>query len=204
MFEIVQNNLNQQFPNPNYLMFTYMSPMPAFSQEECKTILEIAKTQKFEYQKVNTNKVNLSEFNAKMTAFEQGKYPQMDYVYDKIREIVVSINQSMWNFSLYDFGELIKVMEYSAEYNGFSISHSDMTHIGSTKYRKLTIVVQLSDEADYTGGELVIQHYDKQYIMPKKIGTIIIFPSFLLHRVEPVKSGVRYSLVGFGYGPPLR
>jgi len=61
----------------------------------------------------------------------------------------------------------------------------------------------LSDGDDYDGGNLVIQNYETLQVMPRKRGTIIIFPSFLLHRVEPVIRGVRNSLVTFAYGPPF-
>ena len=39
-------------------------------------------------------------------------------------------------------------------------------------------------------------------ILPK--GSIIVFPSFVWHRVKPVTSGVRYSLVLWNLGYPFR
>ena len=35
-------------------------------------------------------------------------------------------------------------------------------------------------------------------------GTIIIFPSFILHRVTPITKGTRESMVGWVSGPPYR
>ena len=35
-------------------------------------------------------------------------------------------------------------------------------------------------------------------------GYIIIFPSFMVHRVKPVTRGVRYSLVSWFVGPPFK
>jgi PKHD-type hydroxylase len=39
---------------------------------------------------------------------------------------------------------------------------------------------------------------------PRKRGTLILFPSFLIHRVTPVNSGVRESMVSWISGPNFR
>ena len=202
LFQIVQSNLFAYFPKPNYIMFSYISPVPVFSHFECKTIVQFAKENKMEYQKINKNTIDLSEFNAKMTHFDYGQNADVDYFYEKIREMVVNINKELWSFDLCDYGEPLKFMEYTE--GGFAIMHSDLSHINVSKYRKLTIVVQLSDENEYEGGDLVIQFYEKEQIMPKKIGTVIIFPSILMHRINPVTKGVRNTIVAFAYGPPFR
>ncbi|MDA8015328.1 MAG: 2OG-Fe(II) oxygenase, partial [Gammaproteobacteria bacterium] len=64
-------------------------------------------------------------------------------------------------------------------------------------------VVQLSDADEYEGGDFQM-HYVKAHPpadIIRKRGTVLIFPSLLLHRVTPVTSGVRYSLVGWYVGP---
>ena len=44
---------------------------------------------------------------------------------------------------------------------------------------------------------------DKIEIKEKK-GTIIVFPSYLVHRVKPVVKGTRYSLVVWFCGEPFK
>jgi PKHD-type hydroxylase len=34
----------------------------------------------------------------------------------------------------------------------------------------------------------------------KKVGSVVIFPSFIFHKVMPITSGVRYSLVNWIVG----
>ena len=82
--------------------------------------------------------------------------------------------------------------------------------------RKLSMTCQLTDGSEYTGGELEFdfRNYDphmrdesKHRIQCKEIlskGSIIIFPSFVWHRVKPVTSGTRYSLVVWNIGRPFR
>jgi len=57
--------------------------------------------------------------------------------------------------------------------------------------RKISISVQLSDESEYEGGEL--QFYYKRDIVtaPKGRGAVIMFPSFMLHRVLSVTKGTK-------------
>ena len=82
--------------------------------------------------------------------------------------------------------------------------------------RKLSATCQLTDGSEYTGGELEFdfRNYDPHMrdelthveqckeILPK--GSIIVFPSFMWHRVKPVTSGTRYSLVVWNLGAPFK
>jgi PKHD-type hydroxylase len=68
--------------------------------------------------------------------------------------------------------------------------------------RKLSFVLQLSDPDDYEGGNLqLLDESGKSYIAPRKRGTVILFDSRTQHRVLPVKSGLRKSIVGWTVGP---
>ncbi len=82
--------------------------------------------------------------------------------------------------------------------------------------RKLSVTCQLTDGSEYKGGELEFdfRNYDPQMrdetkhlrkateILPR--GSMIVFPSFLWHRVKPVTKGVRYSLVLWNVGYPYK
>ena len=85
------------------------------------------------------------------------------------------------------------------------------------KIRKLSMTCQLTDGSEYKGGELEFdfRNYDPPHareedkhlrkateILPK--GSIIVFPSFVWHRVKPVTKGTRYSLVLWHLGYPFR
>lgn len=79
------------------------------------------------------------------------------------------------------------------------------------KIRKLSAVCTLSDKSEYEGGELEFQFRGGddptptqvcKEIMPK--GSIVVFPSFVWHRVKPVLSGERYSLVIWNLGHPYK
>jgi PKHD-type hydroxylase len=84
------------------------------------------------------------------------------------------------------------------------------------KIRKLSMTCQLTDGSEYEGGELEFdfRNYDPHMreeakhlrqvkeILPK--GSIVVFPSFVWHRVKPVTKGTRYSLVMWSLGCPFK
>ena len=76
---------------------------------------------------------------------------------------------------------------------------TDSTRKGST--RKLSMSCLLSD--NFEGGELVM-HFGKDEIVHMKKGDAVFFPSYYLHKVSPVTSGIRYSLVTWFVGPTFR
>ena len=61
---------------------------------------------------------------------------------------------------------------------------------------------------EYEGGEIEIKISASENAKIRKIpvepGNVIVFPSFLEHRVLPVTSNTRYSLVAWISGPPWR
>ena len=81
------------------------------------------------------------------------------------------------------------------------------------KTRKLSAVVQLTDPSEYEGGRFWINHGDKaptekqsEVLVEgmKHKGSVLVFPSFLFHKVEPVTFGTRYSLVNWTLGDMFR
>ena len=103
----------------------------------------------------------------------------------------------------------IQYTEYRGDVNGTYDWHDDLEgpHLGKAFERKLSIIIQLTDPSQYTGGDLELMNIDltdqhKDDI--KMQGTIIAFPSFVKHRVSPVTSGIRNSLVTWLEGPPWR
>ena len=71
--------------------------------------------------------------------------------------------------------------------------------------RKLSLTVQLSDENDYEGGDLLFYTGDDRKPAPRGKGSVIVFDSRLYHEITPVNKGIRYSLVKWYHGDkPLR
>lgn len=115
-------------------------------------------------------------------------------------------NRNAFGFDI-DYLPDIQYTKYSAAEDGKYDWHCDTFWANPTTYdRKISIVIQLTDPSEYEGGDFQL---DPQYAqMPAEIirakGTVLVFPSFLNHRVTPVTRGVRRSLVSWIQGPKFR
>ena len=126
------------------------------------------------------------------------------WVMDEMITLVAKANREAFGFDLSDFGESPQVARYGAEREAHFDWHSDIGAGNWAAKRKLTIVVQLSDPADYQGGSLQLRPDSNITDAPRTRGTAIIFPSFVLHRVTPVTTGTRWSLTLWSHGPAFR
>jgi len=117
--------------------------------------------------------------------------PSAEWIIRELGRMAIEANEALFKLDLYGFTENLQFTEYEGKGTHYNW-HPD---IGPKQNkRKLSIVIQLSDEKDYDGGELIIN--TGNLVTPnKRQGNVIFFPSFLLHKVEPLKSGNRYSLV---------
>ena len=72
--------------------------------------------------------------------------------------------------------------------------------------RKLSASVLLTDPKNFEGGEFEFKfgNNSTDFTVDMDKGDIILFPSYILHRVRPVTEGTRYSLVIWACGKPLR
>ena len=138
------------------------------------------------------------------------------WIYKEIHPFINVANKNAgWNFEL-NWSESCQFTKYkSGQYYDWHCDSWEKVYKeeGPTqgKIRKLSVTVSLSDEKDYSGGELEFQFRNKDNptttrlcteILPQ--GSVIVFPSFVWHRVKPVKKGVRYSLVMWNLGYPFK
>ena len=87
----------------------------------------------------------------------------------------------------------------------------DINHPEHGRIRKLSMTCQLTDGSEYKGGDLEFDFRNTDEGSQPRIceeirkkGSVIIFPSFVWHRVKPVTAGTRYSLVVWHIGRPFR
>lgn len=101
----------------------------------------------------------------------------------------------------------IQYTTYSATQNGKYDWHHDTFWANPTTFdRKISIVIQLTDPSEYEGGDFEIDPQYPQFPRDeiREKGSVIVFPSFIKHRVTPVTKGVRRSLVCWIEGPKFR
>jgi PKHD-type hydroxylase len=97
------------------------------------------------------------------------------------------------------------VYETNDHYDWHIDSHSKPYPNGCI--RKISFTLCLNE--DYEGGEFEIskpnpkpeKHINTKFTDKFTLGTVISFPSFVWHKVNPVTSGTRKVLVGWSVGP---
>ena len=142
------------------------------------------------------------------------------WIYNEIQPYIHQANANAgWNFQ-WDFSESCQFTKYKkGQYYGWHCDSWEKPYDAPQnpnshgKIRKLSVTVTLSDPKDYKGGELEFDFRnldpDKKpnirkckEILPK--GSLVVFPSFVWHRICPVKSGERNSLVIWNLGHPYQ
>jgi len=150
-----------------------------------------------------------------------------EWIYNSISPFIYEANKSAgWNWKI-EGGERIQFTKYGIDqfYDWHVDGGSDFqsTFLGGFLHnydtnsvftamgnvRKISVTINLVDGTEYEGGNLefdfgTLSGKDRikicEEIKPK--GSIIVFPSFLPHRVSPITKGTRYSLVLWSLGPP--
>ena len=133
------------------------------------------------------------------------------YLREQLFYSVDLYNKQNWNYDL-DGCDLVQYGTYSD--GGFYDWHVDEEAEiepinGKYLVRKLSMTIWLNDPDEYEGGEFDIEIKNpksevRYETLKLSKGSIIIFPSDKWHRVRPVTSGVRKSLVTWFRGPPFR
>jgi PKHD-type hydroxylase len=113
------------------------------------------------------------------------------WIYDRLIRVVGVLNQR-YRFDLVAIQEAAQFMVYRDADGGHFDWHKDH---GPTVKRQLSLTLQLSDPAGYQGCDLEFNDGGKFMTAPRERGTLIAFPSTLMHRVSPITAGMRKSLV---------
>ena len=212
--------------NFNYYYWGFTSAIPS---RLCDDIIKhglskqeiLARTGDFE----NDKKLNKEEIR-KLKTKRNSNVTWLDepWIYKELHPYIHQANKNAgWNFQ-WDRSEPCQFTKYKL--NQYYDWHNDgwkkpydkknKNHPEHGKIRKISMTLQLTDGSEYEGGELEFDFRDydpysrdeskhvKQVkeILPK--GSIVVFPSFIWHRVKPVTKGVRYSLVMWNLGYPFK
>ena len=106
-------------------------------------------------------------------------------------------------YTLYNEGDHYN---WHVDAQGF-LKSQQMGMCSDSPVRKISLTVFLNDPEEYEGGELELELFgplakERSVKFKEPKGTVIFFPSDTWHKVNPITSGVRKSLVSwFGGGP---
>jgi PKHD-type hydroxylase len=129
--------------------------------------------------------------------------PETAWLYARLEELVLTLNKEFYSFDLYGLVEAFQYTVYDDQEGGHYDWHVDLGG-NDVEPRKISLSLQLTDPSRYKGCDLVLQAGNGTYSAERARGTLIAFPSYVLHRVTPIESGIRKSLVIWVAGPVFR
>jgi PKHD-type hydroxylase len=128
---------------------------------------------------------------------------QTHWIYMRLTGAIADLNAMHYQFDITGIDEELYYVTYDGGEEGHYDWHADVQQdTGFT--RKLSVTLQMSDPADYRGGELEFNNDGHPETAAKTRGRMLMFPSYTLHRVRPVTHGVRSALVSWIVGPRFR
>ena len=125
------------------------------------------------------------------------------WLQDLLWTYVHQANQLGFQVDVHQRAEM-QCLEYTAPNTDHYDWHHDVQWYGQSDLdRKLSVTVQLSDAHAYEGGDFEFEEVQTNANFRAK-GTVLVFPSYLRHKIHPVTSGTRHALVAWFYGPRWR
>jgi PKHD-type hydroxylase len=128
--------------------------------------------------------------------------PETKWIYDRVQGVARAHNDRVYQFDLRGFSENLQYTIYHGAEGGHYDWHVD--HGPIRVRRKLSLSLQITDSALYDGCDLQFQAGNKIETAPRDRGSVIAFPSYVLHRVTPCTRGTRKAIVAWTTGPQFK
>ena len=186
--------------------WTYLES--AFSADECRSIIDLAMARTRSPGTVGPFRPTVdTRYRQSEVAFIQRPDPDFADVFERLDDHVERANEEFFGVRYNRRVPSLQFTMYQSDggrRRDYYRAHSDTSLLsgGRLTQRKLSVVVQLSDPNDYTGGEFRMHHVEAHppRAAIRTRGTLVIFPSLIRHEVTVVKTGTRLSLVGWYRG----
>ncbi len=179
-----------------------------FTPQECAQIIAQAGAKNWDKRlPVGPGNTQIFPDEKKRSFIERQMLPlgKNSYPLEKICFSIGQINTDNWRFELNgvpadDMPWLIRQSKSTEQEENW---HVDLGS-GFTSSRKLSFIIQLSKPESYKGGDLEISNVPIPKDMLRKQGTIIVFPSYSLHRMSAITSGHSHYIAGWIHGNNFR
>jgi predicted 2-oxoglutarate/Fe(II)-dependent dioxygenase YbiX len=189
--KLAHHGIDEEFKNEKYVQVKN-----AFSFEACEKMI-----QNFEERKdlEHTATIGYGEINKEIRDAKKIILDNSQGVGATLTGIGLQENYKNWRFNITHSNQ--------SEYLSYDKSGHFSTHIDTfvenfkelIDCRKLTVLLFLND--NFEGGKFYLMNGENKVYPRQNPGDVIVFPSFLMHGVEPVTSGIRKTIVTWMVGP---
>ena len=167
----------------------------AFSSESCDKIIKQCEKQNLEEASIGSKSQTIDKT---IRDTKRIVLPNDIGIGATLTGIGFQANAYKWKFDVTKSNQT-EFLKYDK--NGHFSSHVDtfLESFDNKETRKISVILILSD--GHEGGKFYLKIQEEKIYPKQDKGDIIIFPSFLLHGVEPITSGIRRSMITWLIGP---
>lgn len=171
-----------------------------YTTDECKTITSLIRDPESNTWEHTTGAPGVINTATRCNVDNKSLSPLID----RFNDIITHINQEYFGLDIYPTTpyEVLTYNQYDATNQGEYSWHMDK--VFSEPYDiKLTAILNISTDV-YEGGELELFLNFPRAMQEFKPGTLLLFPSYIPHRVTPVTDGTRITLARWVKGPSFK
>jgi PKHD-type hydroxylase len=181
----------------NKILTQYCVINNVFNDEEVDRIIDLEDLQKFAKGKIGGSDSEgvILESTRDSDVMWINHDPSSDWLFSKFASLVSNVNGDFFMYNIHGFDMFqYTVYRKNEHYNW----HIDMGHMSTNFERKISASIILTDPKKYDGGEFDLitnGNIEEPITLKPNKGDVVFFASWMPHRVRPVTSGVRKSLV---------
>jgi len=178
--------------DPSVLYWNFLNAVP---EDACKRLINSVEQLDSEVARIGGNEVGVVD--KKIRDVKKVQLPAWTGLGAQMAGMGLSANQQAWKFNVTCANQCdYLIYDIEGHYHAHTDTFMDPTQV---ECRKLTVLAFLNN--DFEGGRVFLQVGHEKIYPPQNAGTVLVFPSFILHGVEPVTKGIRRSAVTWLVGP---
>ena len=179
----------------NFSDFYYFSEY--FDEKLIKKTNDMIYSNNYKFYKGRTGyqKEDDRDSNNRNICYVPQRNEESKWIYELLWDLTLEANEKLYHFDINKVTDQLHYVIYPSD-GGHLDWHMDIGQ-GDVNKRKLALTVQLCDPDDYEGGDFQCWSgaLNGFATLPRKKGDVLVMPSFMMHRVTPIKSGERRALV---------
>jgi len=194
---------NRNITEPKWKSWIIQTTTPLFTPDQCRQIIEAGRRRPPQQAQVGMGKPGGgTDTKKRVTTISWLPFKEMEHMYRDLNNFIQKANLNHFGFDDIQITEHAQFTEYPE--GGFYDWHMDcdVNMEQEPPVRKISMTLLLNDPSEFEGGDLELMTPGR--FAELKQGHAICFASFLNHRVNPVKRGIRQSLVVWFGGKPFR
>ena len=194
---------------PNWKSYIVVAPHPILTPQQCQELIRLGQAEpQSDGGLMTAGNPNKKDYTARKSKVSHIPFEKASKIYSDILGWMELVNRNRFGFEGMQMRETGQYSEYSK--GDFYTWHMDMSvdAVPVPPVRKISLSLLLNDPKEFEGGELEIfsraADTNDNFVFKLKQGQALFFASFHVHRVKPIISGNRKSLVMWFGGTPLK